>query len=239
LLERERRDGGLDPVDDWIRMVAINRLTGHSPGFFSVYTLPPNQAVSVQRQAKINAQYNQIPPDRDVLALIVRKTKTLLKDGPTPPHPSAQLLIGTAQSMPAAIARNSVALVVTSPPFMDTVDYSGDNHLRTWFAGIDPAGVHIEAHRTELAWQATVRASLTALSTIVRPGGHIAFEVGEVRGGRVLLERLVWDAAEGLPFDRLAVVVNQQEFTKTANCWGVTNGAKGTNSNRIVVLRRQ
>ena len=24
--------------DDWIRMVATNRLTGHSPGFFSVYT---------------------------------------------------------------------------------------------------------------------------------------------------------------------------------------------------------
>ena len=31
-----------DPVVDWIRMVALNRLTGHSPGFFSVYTLPPN-----------------------------------------------------------------------------------------------------------------------------------------------------------------------------------------------------
>ena len=34
----------LDPVDKWIRMVALNRLTGHSAGFFSVYTLPPNQA---------------------------------------------------------------------------------------------------------------------------------------------------------------------------------------------------
>jgi hypothetical protein len=41
-----------------------------------------------------------------------------------------------------------------------------------------------------------------------------------VRGGKVLLERLVWAAAEGLPFERLAVLVNQQEFTKTANCWG-------------------
>jgi hypothetical protein len=35
-------------------MVAVNRLTGHSPGFFSVYTLPPNQAVSVKAQQKIN-----------------------------------------------------------------------------------------------------------------------------------------------------------------------------------------
>ena len=46
LLQREQ-GGTLDDIDAWIRMVAINRLTGHSAGFFSVYTLPPNQAVSV------------------------------------------------------------------------------------------------------------------------------------------------------------------------------------------------
>ena len=83
-----------------------------------------------------------------------------------------------------------------------------------------------------------VRNTLIELARVVQPGGHVAFEVGEVRNGKVLLERLVWAAAEGLPFDRLFVMVNQQEFTKTANCWGVKNNAKGTNTNRIVVLRR-
>ena len=43
-------------------MVAINRLTGHSPGFFSVYTMPPNQAVSAVSQRKINAARGQMPP---------------------------------------------------------------------------------------------------------------------------------------------------------------------------------
>jgi hypothetical protein len=84
-----------------------------------------------------------------------------------------------------------------------------------------------------------VRHTLTELSRVVKPGGHVAFEVGEVRNGKVLLERVVWDAAEGLPFDRLFVMVNQQEFTKTAACWGVKNNAKGTNTNRIVVLQRR
>ena len=54
LIARAPIGGTPDPVDDWIRMVAINRLTGHSPGFFSVYTLPPNQAVSAEAQRKIN-----------------------------------------------------------------------------------------------------------------------------------------------------------------------------------------
>ena len=83
-----------------------------------------------------------------------------------------------------------------------------------------------------------VRNVLVELSRVLKPGGHVAFEVGEVRKNTVLLERLVWQAAAQLPFDRLGVLVNDQEFTKTANCWGVTNGSRGTNTNRIVVLRR-
>jgi hypothetical protein len=237
LVERAPLDRTPDAVDDWIRMVAINRLTGHSPGFFSVYTLPPNQAVSVQSQRKINLRRGQTPPDRDVKKLILKKTASLLSDGPMAPHPPSLLTTGAAQST-LAIGSGSVRLVVTSPPFLDIVQYAEDNWLRSWFAGIDVASVAIAHHRTEAGWQNMVRDTLNELARVVQPGGHVAFEVGEVRNGQLLLERLVWDAAEGLPFDRLFVMVNQQEFTKTANCWGVRNNAKGTNTNRVVVLCR-
>ena len=237
LLERAPLDQTPDPVDDWIRMVAINRLSGHSPGFFSVYTLPPNQAVSAKSQRKINERRGQIPPDRNVKKLILRKTASLLHDGPVPSHPPVLLMTGTAQSTPT-IQNSSVQLVVTSPPFLDIVQYAEDNWLRSWFAGIDTSSVAIAHHRTEIAWQDMIRETLSELGRIVMAGGHVAFEVGEVRNGKVLLERLVWEAAEDLPFDRLFVMVNQQEFTKTANCWGVRNNTKGTNTNRIVVLRR-
>ena len=53
-LLKKARAGEMDHIDAWIRLVATNRLTGHSPGFFSVYTLPPNQAVSVASQIRIN-----------------------------------------------------------------------------------------------------------------------------------------------------------------------------------------
>jgi hypothetical protein len=230
-------DGTPDPVDDWIRMVAINRLSGHSPGFFSVYTLPPNQAVSAQAQRKINERRKQTPPDRDVKRLITKKTASLLSGGSMASHPPSLLTTGTAQSTPA-IASASVQLVVTSPPFLDIVQYAEDNWLRSWFAGIDVTSVAIAHHRTEAGWQNMVRDTLIELARVVRSGGHVAFEVGEVRNGTVLLERLVWDAAEGLPFDRLFVMVNQQAFTKTANCWGVKNNSRGTNTNRIIVLQR-
>jgi hypothetical protein len=272
-LEREAA-GGIDAVDDWIRMVALGRLTGHSPGFFSVYTLPPNQAVAIEAQRKINADRNQTPPRRDVRALIFRKSKSLLRDGgpiyssviparagganpePTnrrsPCHPGVgsgllpaaspgitgfTLSTGPAWRTPD-IRDASVSLIVTSPPFLDVVDYRQDNWLRCWFAGIDPNQVAIDQHRTIGDWEGFVRRCLQEFARVVRPGGHVAFEVGEVRGGKVLLERNVVAAAQGLPLTLLGVMVNDQAFTKTANCWGVSNNRRGTNSNRIVVLRR-
>jgi len=230
--------GAIDAVDRWIRMVALNRLTGHSPGFFSVYTLPPNQAASIAAQRKINGKRGQTPPPRDVAAIILKKSRGLLADGAAPGHPPAMFMTGPAHRTPLLPDR-SVDLVVTSPPFLDIVDYEGDNWLRCWFAGIDPRTVKIDRHRGVAGWEAFVRGVFQELARVTRPGGLVAFEVGEVRGGKTLLERNVIAAIEGLPFAVSGVMVNRQSFTKTANCWGVDNNSAGTNSNRIVLARRQ
>ncbi|MFZ3582121.1 DNA methyltransferase [Loktanella sp. DJP18] len=227
----------VDPVADWIRMVAINRLSGHSPGFFSGRSMPPNQAVSVKAQLKINTKLGVTPPERDIPKVILKKTRTLLKNGCSPSQVQSSLNTGSASATPR-ISDGVVDLVVTSPPFLDIVQYAADNWLRCWFAGIDPTTVSIDMHKTELAWTEMVHRVLAEQARILRSGGYVAFEVGEVRNGKVLLEKLVWKAAEDLPFYRLGVMVNDQTFTKTANCWGVANGSKGTNTNRIVLLQR-
>ena len=227
----------VDEVADWIRMVAINRLSGHSPGFFSGRTMPPNLAVSVKAQEKLNEKLGKEPPERDVKEVIRKKSKQLLRDVETRHKVESSLHTGPAWDVPG-IEDASVDLTVTSPPFLDIVQYAADNWLRCWFAGIDPDSVAIDMHRTEDAWTEMVHRVLKEQARILRSGGHVAFEVGEVRNGKVLLEKLVCRAAEGLAFDLLGVMVNSQEFTKTANCWGVNNGSKGTNTNRIVLLRR-
>lgn len=238
LLERAPLDNSSpDPVDDWIRMVAINRLSGHSPGFFSGRSMPPNQAVSIKAQLKINEKLGVSPPARNVAKIIIKKSKSLLSDGYPPKGESPILSAGLADSTPE-IPTGSVSLTITSPPFLDIVQYASDNWLRCWFAGIDVKSVAIAMHKDEEGWTSMVRNVLREQARILKSGGHVAFEVGEVRGGRILLEKLVWQAAETLPFERLGVMVNDQEFTKTANCWGVGNNTAGTNTNRIVLLRR-
>ena len=63
-------------------------------------------------------------------------------------------------------------------------------------------------------------------------------QVGEVRGGKVKLEEAVLPCGVASGLEPLLVVINAQQFTKTANCWGVRNNSKGTNTNRIVVFRK-
>jgi hypothetical protein len=79
-LKSRKNDNKEDNIDEWIRMVATNRLTGHSKGFFSVYTLPPNQAVSQESQKKINEKRKQVPEYRNVKGIILNKSKDLLID---------------------------------------------------------------------------------------------------------------------------------------------------------------
>ncbi|MDZ7711203.1 MAG: hypothetical protein U5K36_14970 [Roseovarius sp.] len=188
IAQRAPLGGDADHVTDWIRMVAINRLSGHSPGFFSGRSMPPNQAVSIKAQLRINEKLGVSPPERDVAAVILKKSKSLLRDGSVPSQACDNLQTGSAWDVPG-IADASVDLTVTSPPFLDIVQYAADNWLRCWFAGIDPKTVAIDMHRTEEAWTAMVRRVLCEQARILRPGGYVAFEVGEVRGGKVLLER--------------------------------------------------
>jgi DNA modification methylase len=244
LLEKERRKR-IDPVDDWIRLVGLNRLTGHSKGFFSVYTMPPNQAVSVKSQRKINERRRQTPPIRNVSAIILKKSRQLLADCQSLERQrldqvrrEAALLTGSAARTPE-LAAGTVDLVVTSPPFLNVVDYAGDNWLRCWFVGVDPKTVQLTVPAKLADWKTSMTEVFHELHRVLKPGGHVAFEVGEVLRGSLKLEDAVLPCGHASGLEPELVLINDQTFTKTANCWGVDNNVKGTNSNRIVLFQKR
>lgn len=233
-----------DDLDAWIRMVATNRLTGHSPGFFSVYTLPPNQAVSAQSQRNINRKRNQRPDYRDTRFIIQKKSWQLI-NGLTPDQlrnlahaaAAARFFNADARGIPN-IADSSVQLTVTSPPFLDVVQYARDNWLRCWFNCIDAEEIaqRITTAKTIDAWAHVVGLVFVELHRITAPGGWVAFEVGEVRAGSISLDEHVVPLGIQAGFACEGILVNEQSFTKTANIWGVSNNSKGTNSNRVVMF---
>ena len=243
ILEKEKNNN-LNNLDEWIRMVATNRLTGHSSGFFSVYTMPPNQAVSQERQKKINKNRKQQPEYRDVKKLILRKTISLTKDINSfkqkqlkEIHKTAVFLNKDARDTPE-INNESVQLTVTSPPFLNIVQYAKDNWLRGWFNGIDIKDIEkkITMSKTIEQWTVVMQKVFDELYRITKKGGYVAFEVGEVKNGKIKLDEYVLPLGKKSGFQPVGIIINKQKFTKTANIWGVKNNNKGTNSNRIVLF---
>jgi hypothetical protein len=246
-LIRKNKNGEGNHVDSWIRMVATNRLTGHSKNFFSVYTLPPNQAVTQERQKRINKQRKQKPDFKDVKYIILKKTRGLtsgmnknLIDQLKRIGSKAKFLNEDARATPG-IKSNSVQLTVTSPPFLDIVNYAEDNWLRCWFNNIDAIRVaqNITVTKKLDEWKKVMGKVFVELYRITKREGYLAFEVGEVRKGKVKLDEHIVPLGIKAGFECLGIVINLQAFTKTANIWGISNNAVGTNTNRIVVFRKK
>ena len=245
-LRRRKARGREDHIDRWIRMVATNRLTGHSSGFFSVYTLPPNQAATPQNQRKINRKRRQTPAYRDVKDLILKKSRALLRNLSDEQRRNlssagrlAKFLTGDAWCT-RSIHDDSIQLTVTSPPFLDTVNYAQDNWLRCWFNGInhETIGEKLTVVRSLEAWRATVGQTFRELHRITRPGGYVAFEVGEIRRRNLRLDEVVVPLGIDAGFACMGILINQQRFTKTSNIWGIRNNRSGTNTNRIVLFKK-
>ena len=246
ILEKEKNNA-LNNLDKWIRMVATNRLTGHSKGFFSVYTMPPNQAVTQDRQIIINEKLNQIPDYRNVKELILLKSKALIKDvsiyqkqSLDKIYKTAVFLNNDARKTPK-VPDNFVQLTVTSPPFLDIVHYANDNWLRCWFNGINAKEIEkkITMSKKIEEWTAVMQDVFNELFRVTKKGGYVAFEGGEVRNGKDRLDEYVAPLGIKAGFKLIGIIVNEQEFTKTSNIWGIKNNKKGTNSNRIVLFTKE
>ena len=107
-----------------------------------------------------------------------------------------------------------------------------------WFCGIAIEQGKIWQLKSLEDWVDRMTDVLAELHRVLKQGGRIAFEVGEVRKGIVFLENAVVKASLDVGLVPEMLMINTQHFTKTANCWGIANNKKGTNSNRIVILKR-
>ena len=237
-----------DRVNSFIELLAISRLHGHSPGFFSVYSFP-QISIPPESQALINQKRGQRPEYRAVAPRIIRKAAQALRDSFT----SEFFGVSALNRFTSADARNltgvptdSVDLVVTSPPFLDKVDYVTDNWLECWFAGVpmEQFADGVMMCRSIDQWREFITGVLREQTRITKPGGFIVIEVGEVEtaAGMIYLDEVVAEASTEVSSGRKRLIVeevliNQQNFTKLANCFNVDNNKKGTNTNRLVVMR--
>lgn len=236
-------------VDRFIEMITLSRLHGHSNGFFSAYSFPQISIPKIN-QAKINKTRGVEPDYREVKSRIIKKAKTALKSGNIKDirHWANYQRLTTGDSRDLkGWEDESVHLVVTSPPFLNQVDYVQDTWIETWFCDIPREEIEGKIVQTPdlEAWTNFISDTLAELHRVVVPGGVVAMEVGEVRyKGNLLnldeiIANLTCSKAHNLgQFKVQEILVQSQQFTKLANCFKVANNKLGTNTNRIVLMEK-
>ncbi|HUW33714.1 MAG TPA: DNA methyltransferase, partial [Planctomycetota bacterium] len=235
-------------ADRFIELVALSRLHGHSPGFFSVYSFP-QISVPPENQRKINEQRKQAPEYRAIKPRILAKARRALADGLIA-HvraASAGNRFETCDARKLAFPSACADLIVTSPPFLNKADYVMDNWLELWFLGIPEESVRGAIVQTSslARWIEFMKPAIAEMGRVLRKGGVAVVEVGEVvsKGEVVNLDEVIVQMVDDLRSDGCKLAVEQvlihvQEFTKLANCFKVDNNKKGTNTHRLVVMRK-
>jgi hypothetical protein len=202
--------------------------------------------MSPLKQVKINAQRHQKPEYRDTRSIILKKSKSLLKDITKNDIENLRIIGNTALFLTndagclTGIDTETIHLTVTSPPFLDVVQYADDNWLRCWFnnLNVNEIGAKITMARTLDQWIVKMESVFKELYRITKTSGHVAFEAGEVRKGKINLDENVADIGCSTGFTCDGIMINQQLFTKTSNIWGISNNERGTNTNRIVIFTK-
>lgn len=228
---------------DFLKMIALSRLHGHSKGFFSIYSFP-QVSIPAEQQRKNNAKKNITPEYRPIIPRIVSKMKRDLAQ-PLPPFfhefsTNNQYYLSNVRNLDP-IPSESADLVVTSPPFLDKVDYKLDNWIRHWFLDISEKETNeISIISSIEEWTEFMKDTLRSTARVLKKGSYLVVEVGEVRKGKKIipLEDYVLEAGISVGLDWSRTYINTQKFTKLSNCWKVSNNEKGTNTNRCVVLQK-
>jgi DNA modification methylase len=231
------------PEAQYLKMTALSRLHGHSTGFFSVYSFP-QMSIPALQQRKNNQKKGILPEYRAIKPRIIQKMKRDLNTALPPFYHEFsrenQYFNSNVMDL-SPIASESADLIVTSPPFLDKVDYQQDNWIRHWFLDIpenETKDISILSSLND--WTLFIQKTLESSARVLKSGGYFVMEVGEVKKGKKILplDEFVVEAGANIGLEWSRTYIHTQKFTKLSNCWNVSNNEKGTNSNRCVVLQK-
>jgi hypothetical protein len=237
-----------DDIAKFVQLLALSRLHGHSKGFFSAYSMP-QVAISSPAQEKINRKRGEVPEYRPLIPRILAKAKSALRDGLIDEIKRASrhnLYVNADATRLTLYPSGSVDLVVTSPPFLNKVNYLQDNWLEHWFLEVDAEDLKNRIMQTASlpAWQEFIGEGLLEMARILRRGGICVIEVGDIchRRVRINLDEIVCNVLaenKAIRLRPVSVLIQTQQFTKLAHCFNVTNNMQGTNTQRMLILEKK
>ena len=158
-------------------LAAILGILHHQrPGFLS---FPSSHLVPYLRSDKFpRGVYPELYEYRAVSDRLRAKVERTLKRPPE--KPLERLIIGIQKSVVETVnLPDSIDCVVTSPPYMNALDYVRDNRLRLWFLDSSYGEIEERGLTNLSGFKNAMRILATKLETRLRIGGYCIFVVGE------------------------------------------------------------
>ncbi len=174
------RDACVDRDDPFLLACLLGILHHQRPGFLSY---PSSHLVPYLRNRKFPRElFPEMYDERDVLVRLESKIRRTFRRPPSAYTEPRQVFHTDAREFPRV---RGIRAVITSPPYMNELDYIRDNRLRLWFIERSlPDGLELAGRNREQAFTDLIRTVCVRLAPGIEPDGYFILVVGDAtRGG--------------------------------------------------------
>lgn len=163
---------------DFLLACVLGILHHQRPGFLSY---PASHAVPYLRTKKFpKKEYPELYRYRAVRPRLLKKITRVYKRFPEI-DPSLLRRCFLQDATKLKLTEDSIDAVVTSPPYMNALDYIRDNRLRLWFLGYTDENSLNKGEPMSLHnFKRLMHGCLTMIHEVLRPGKRCIFVTGEI-----------------------------------------------------------
>ena len=177
------RDACVELAEDFLLACLLGILHHQRPGFLSY---PSSHLVPYLRDRKFpRGLFPELYEERDVFTRLEAKVRRTFRRPPSAYTEPRQVLQIDAREFPDI---RGIRAVITSPPYMNELDYVRDNRLRLWFLERSlPNGIELVGRDRDAAFTMLMQAVCVRLAPGIKHGGYFVLVVGDATrgGGRI------------------------------------------------------
>jgi DNA methylase len=173
------RDACVELEDTFLLACLLGILHHQRPGFLS---FPSSHLVPYLRTRNFpRSHFSELYEEREVFTRLAAKIRRTYRRPPSALSRRRRVLQIDARRFPKT---SKIDAVITSPPYMNELDYVRDNRLRLWFIERAlPQGIELKARNRESAFTELMEKVCKRLSTRLRRGGCFVLVVGDATRG--------------------------------------------------------
>jgi hypothetical protein len=217
-------------------------------------SMPNTFSMSPSYVAKFIEDNHLMAPDQDVFERIREKLARLYLDAIDGPTGETNAKDASTLLTDGTIKPHSVDLVVTSPPYLQVVNYGTANWIRLWLLGIDEVGrdqgagrktidAALDHRHTYATYSQFILRILFGIERVLTKNGVAAVVIGDVadpgKTPRPLAAQIWEDIGRKTNLQLLELIEDHLPIEKkVSRIWGDTKG-QATDRDCVLVLSRK